>query len=508
MTDALQLVLERVAAAGVDLRETGESRWRGDCVACGGSDRMTVRVDLNGRPWIDCWSAACAADDRLHALNLRAEDLNGKREPVAGRVTFATEVRAEPVRWLLPGRVPLGAVSLLAGDPKLGKSTLSCLFAAGVTLGKFELDPATVLIVSAEDSFTRVIKPRAHVAGADLGRVGLFEVEDVDGLRYPDLPEDVDALRVAIAEHRAKLVIVDPLNAFLSGAIDSWKDHGIRRALAPLARIAGELDCAVLVIVHLNKQRGGDPLYRIGGSIGQVGAARSVLSFGRDPEDPLGERGQQRLLGHLASNWGMLQPTQLFELETVDVVIDDELIETSRLIYLGDTDQSAGDAFGGRAREDRADDCEDAIAELLSDGEPHPSRAIKTAVMKELDISEATVKRAAKRMKDRGELLVHEHGSSSGRGQVRHATEWQLLERLTPIAVREPFERNPATEPKTSSDHSRTAHESNGEPFVSRSSEPFENGAGHSSDAELLREELRRIEANPPPPDDPEWLTW
>jgi len=67
-----------------------------------------------------------------------------------------------------------------------------------------------------------------------------------------------------------------------------------RLALAPLTRMAEEHECAVLVVVHLNKQRGGDPLYRIGGSIGQVGAARSVLSFGRDPDDPDGEPGRMQ----------------------------------------------------------------------------------------------------------------------------------------------------------------------------------------------------------------------
>ncbi len=212
-------------------------------------------------------------------------------------------------------------------------------------------------------------------------------------------------------------MIIDPLNAFLSGEIDCWKDHGIRRALAPLARMAEELGCAVLVIVHLNKQRGGDPLYRIGGSIGQVGAARSVLAFGRDPEDPDDDRGSRRLLGHLASNWGALAPTQLFELETVGLELDDEWIETSRLILSRrDRPDAPRDAFGARARDDRGEDCEEAILEPLDDGEPHPSREVKTAVIEELGVSEPTVERAAKRLIDRGETsLVHEKARSGAR---------------------------------------------------------------------------------------------
>jgi hypothetical protein len=383
---------------------------------------MVVELDLTGRVSIRCWSATCSEQACLEALGIERETLYPRREPARGRVTFATEVHAEPVRWLVPGRIPLGGVSLLAGDPKLGKSTLSCTYAAGVTLGKFGDPPATV----------------AAAVAADLARLGKFEVIDCEGARYPDLPQDVSQLDAAVAEHDARLVIVDPLNAFLSGEIDSWKDHGVRRALAPLARMAEELGCAVLVIVHLNKQRGGEPLYRIGGSIGQVAAARSVLGFGRDPEDPHEDRGNRRLLGHLASNWGALAPTQLFELETVGLEIDDEWIETSRLIYRGETDQSAADAFGARARDDRGEDCEEAILEALHDGKPHPSRKVKSVVIEELSVSASTVERAAKRLIERRKIVVLER-SSSGQGGARRHTEWQLRAEVTsdPNAIRD-----------------------------------------------------------------------
>jgi AAA domain len=424
--ELLELLLERIAAAGVDMRENGTDRWRGDCVACGGEDRLVVWQDLNGQVGIKCWGGTCGKGPVLEALGLPADALKRRREPARGRVTSATEVKAEKVRFLVPGRVPLGAVSLLAGDPKLGKSTLSCLYAAGVTLGRYGGDPAAVLIVSAEDSFTRIVKPRAVAVGADLELTKKFDVVDEDGPRYPNLPEDVHLLEAAVADHQVRLVVIDPLNAFLSGTVDSWKDHGVRRALAPLARMAEDQRCAVLVIVHLNKQRGGDPLYRIGGSIGQVGAARSVLSFGRDPDDPDEDRGSRRLLGHLASNWAELEPTQLYEIESVDVEVDDEWHRTSRLIYRGDTDQGAGDAFGTRARDDRGEDCEEAILDQLDDRKPHPSRTVKSAVMKELGVSARTVERAAIRLADRRELTIHERSSGGDKGGARRSTEWQL----------------------------------------------------------------------------------
>ena len=177
-------MLERVAAAGVDLRETGAD----GCAAT--ASAAAARTGCRSA------STSTAPSGRLlgrdvqpggpsAALNLTLEELRPERERAAGRVTFATDVRAQPVGWLIPGRVPLAAVTLFAGDPKLGKSTLSGLFAAGVSLGRFGAQPATVLIVSAEDSFARVIKPRAPAAGADLHRIGKFDVVDDEGVRFP-----------------------------------------------------------------------------------------------------------------------------------------------------------------------------------------------------------------------------------------------------------------------------------------------------------------------------------
>src|SRR5437868_969674 len=93
---ALGLVLERIEAAGVELREAGSDRYRGDCVACGGEDRMTVRLDLQGSVWIDCYSATCDEQDRHQALNLTRADLRPvtSKEPARGRVTFASQVKA------------------------------------------------------------------------------------------------------------------------------------------------------------------------------------------------------------------------------------------------------------------------------------------------------------------------------------------------------------------------------------------------------------------------------
>jgi hypothetical protein len=356
-----------------------------------------------------------------------------------GHVTFASQVRAQRVEWLIPGLIPIGGVTLLAGDPKLGKSTLSCKYAAWLSRSGI-----VTLFASAEDSFARVIKPRLVATGADLTRVAKFEVIDSDGARNLDLPDDVPALTEQVHETGAGLVVIDPLNAHLTGSIDSWKDHGIRRALAPLARLADEHNCAVLVVAHLNKSKGGDPIYRVNGSIGNVGAARSVLGFGRNPDDPAGENGNERLVAHVASNWSALAATRVYAIETVSVEVDDDIIDTSRLAFLRESEQTAAEAFGARAVEDRGEDAEEAICAQLAGG-ARPSRDVKTAVMAELDISERTVKRAAQRLQDDRVLVVEQGG-------FPRTTTWALAvgpppSGATPITVRGPTGANDDVEP-------------------------------------------------------------
>jgi hypothetical protein len=339
-----------------------------------------------------------------------------------------------------PGRIPKGGITLVSGDPGQGKSSYTCLIAAGVNRGAWGDRPGGVVFASAEDSFAGRIVQRAVAAGAERRLVAAFDIHDEHSGRNMELPEGVTELAEMVAEMGAAMVVVDPLNAHLSTALDSFKDHGIRKALAPLARMADKLEVACVVVCHLNKDRGGAPLYRTSGSIGYVGAARSVLGFGPDPEDE--DDGPLRLLEHVKSNWSELAPTEQYRMETATVVIDDDIHATNRLVYVGEVDRDTGAVFGKRAPEDRGADAEEAIAEALAGG-AKPSRQVKTAVMDELSCSERTVIRAAKRMEDAGELAVEAAGRS---------TNWRLLTRdtvgLSRVSSQQSEDETPVLEPK------------------------------------------------------------
>jgi hypothetical protein len=161
--------------------------------------------------------------------------------------------------------------------------------------------------------------------------------------------------------------------------------------------MAQRLGVAVVVVAHLNKAAGTDAIYRVGGSIGLVGGARSLLVFTRDPDDPDGEDGDRRALGHVKSNWARLAPTCTYSHETAMVTVGETTVETNRLHDLGESD-IAGTGLLGVDPDDspasKLERAEELLADLLGDGQRHRSKEIKDAA-KAQGIPERTIKRAA-----------------------------------------------------------------------------------------------------------------
>src|SRR6202022_2427238 len=119
--------------------------------------------------------------------------------------------------------------------------------------------------------------------GCDLRRVIVIDrVPDKKGtIRPPVLPEDIEYAEAVIRREGAVMLVIDPLMAALSVKVDAHRDQDVRRALVLIADMAERPAAAVVVVRHMNKSGGGNPMYRGGGSIGIIGAARSALLFGR-----------------------------------------------------------------------------------------------------------------------------------------------------------------------------------------------------------------------------------
>jgi hypothetical protein len=282
------------------------------------------------------------------------------------KVIPAGDVKIEPVDYVIDGRVARKAAAILAGDPGLGKSSLTFRWAADVTTGRHGGPAANVLIANGEDARS-VSAARLRAAGADMARVSFFVVEDEHGERAAELPDDVPLIEVRAAEiGDVALIVIDPLNAHLADGTNAHRDHSIRRAIAPASAMAERLNCALLFVAHLNKAAGGDALYRIGGSIGLVGGVRSVLLFTADPDDPGGDEGSQRCLGHIKSNWGRKAPTAVYKHVPVELEVDGRKIETHRLDFVGESDVAGDQLLGIDPEEPPATKRERAV-ELLAD---------------------------------------------------------------------------------------------------------------------------------------------
>lgn len=244
--------------------------------------KAVVELEPNhgdGRPY---------TEEEAYAL---AEELYGRYSPddkasvPRPRVRAIADIPREEIRFLWHPYIPLGRLSLLSGDPGVGKSWITQAIAAAVSTGKalpgfIETDPAKVLLLTAEDGLGDTVRPRLESMGADLDRI--LAVEIATSLTG----EGLAILEDVIKEYEPLLVIIDPLVAYMGAKVDMHRANEARAVMAPLARAAERYGCAILGVRHLRKGTGGRPIYAGIGSIDFTAAVRSEIMAGSDPENP------------------------------------------------------------------------------------------------------------------------------------------------------------------------------------------------------------------------------
>jgi hypothetical protein len=316
-----------------------------------------------------------------------------KREP---QVVNLADVTVEEVHWLWPGRIPLGKLTIFDGDPGLGKSTVTLDIAARLTRGlpmpgapvESALPPSSVLLLTAEDGLGDTIRPRLEAAGACLKEITALQgFAGADGILLPiSLPMDVPTTAQIVEVSGAKLVVIDPLMAFLHESVQSNSDQSVRRALLPLTRLADISGAAIVVVRHLNKQSNKNINYRGGGSIGILGVARSALIACKDPD-----AANERLLGVSKSN--LCKPPGPLRYEIIPAGT------SSRVVWLGGSDADIEKllAMEEKTESNAGHDADEFLKERLAQG-PVPAPQI-FAEAAELHISESALRRAKKRLR-------------------------------------------------------------------------------------------------------------
>lgn len=351
------------------------------------------------------------ADD--FAASRRRQDGDGPTAVRAVTLTPASAIRTERIKWFWDGRIPRRSVVVIAGEKGLGKSTLTNAYlparlTRGELTGEFLAEPVDVAIATAEDDWRSVVRPRLEAHGADLDRVHQVNVTDVDGVSLFTLPDDVERLEKAIKElevttgRKVGLLVLDPITAFLSGSIDSHKDAAVRRAIAPLAAFADRADLAVLIVAHLTKDDSARLLNRVTGSGAFVNAARGVLAWARDPDDPDGDQGYRRVLVPVATNWGKLAPTLAAHIDSVQVSSDDGPIDVPALTFHGECDVTASDLQRGELDTTGVSGSDAVALALTSDW--RPALEIKNEVSAALGVTHRAVEKYARQLEADGVL--------------------------------------------------------------------------------------------------------
>jgi hypothetical protein len=229
-----------------------------------------------------------------HALDERAEVEAPPKPRTVSRC--AADIEPEPIAWLWNERLALGKLALLAGQPGLGKSHMSCLFAAAVTTGGplpggARAPRGSVIMIGCEDDPGDTLRPRLEAAGGDLKKTHLLdwvleEGKGGDGRRHFDVRKHGVQLHELVRQlGDVRLIVIDPITAHL-GKTDSHVTADVRQALAPLQTLAAEIGAAVLLISHLNKGAGdGSAMARVTGSGAFIALCRSAWMIGEDPKD-------------------------------------------------------------------------------------------------------------------------------------------------------------------------------------------------------------------------------
>ena len=306
-------------------------------------------------------------------------------KPETVKIIRMSDVELTPVEWLWKPYLPFGKLSVLQGNPGEGKTYFAMHLAAACTNGKLlpnimeRMEPFNVIYQTAEDGLGDTVKPRLIEAGADLDRVLVIDDSEVQ-LTLSD-----ERIEKAIVENNARLVIIDPIQAYLGADVDMNRANEVRPIFMRLGQVAQRTGCAILLIGHLNKAAGMQSLQRGLGSIDIAAAVRSVMFIGKLKHDPT-----MRILTHEKSS-----------LAPPGVSLAFSLGDEGGFRWVGEYDITADEMLSGiePQRETKTQQAKDLICTLLAGGKQVLSEDIDKVAL-ERGIPGRTVRDAKRELGD------------------------------------------------------------------------------------------------------------
>ena len=308
------------------------------------------------------------------------------------------DIKQTSVEWLWFPYIPFGKLTIIQGNPGEGKTYFAMMLTAACTNRKLfpnmeDIEPFNVIYQTAEDGMGDTIKPRLIEAGADLSRVMVID-DTEEALTLSD-----DRIEKAVRQNRVRLVIIDPVQAFIGADVDMNRANEVRPVFRKLGMIAEKTGCAIVLIGHLNKSSGTQSTYRGLGSIDIMAAVRSLIFIGKVRKDPT-----TRVLIHEKSSLAPPGETMAFKLG------DEEGFR-----WVGAYEISADellDGKEGKATETKLERGAKLIRELLADKKEISIRELDEKA-KEQGISGRTMRDVRSRMKNELEYRVNEKQENS-----------------------------------------------------------------------------------------------
>ena len=292
-----------------------------------------------------------------------------------------SEIQSQEVAWLWFPFIPYGKLTIVQGDPGDGKTTLVLNIAAKLSKGegldsKMKLtEPLNVIYQSAEDGLADRVKPRLETAGANCENISVID-ESIKSLSMID-----ERLEEAVIRTKAKLLILDPIQAYLGGGMDMNRANEARDMTKRLSLLAEKYKCAILLIGHMNKAGGNKAAYRGMGSIDFFAVARSVLLVGRIEGEP-----DLRAVVQIKNNLAAFGHSKAFR-----------LTETG-FEWIGDYEITADEVLGGIApKVNKLEQAKKMLRELAETSTSVQSSEIFD-MAEDLNISKRTLENAKKEL--------------------------------------------------------------------------------------------------------------
>ena len=286
-----------------------------------------------------------------------------EKQNVELKLIHMEDVVSKEVEWLWYPYIPYGKITIIEGDPGEGKTTLVLKLAAALSRGlplpcddDKEYEPIHIIYQTAEDGIEDTIKPRLEKAGADCSMIRVIDETD------KELSMTDDRLEQAIIETKARLIILDPIQAYIGATVDMHRANEIRPVLKHLGIIAEKHNCAIILIGHMNKASGNKAAYRGMGSIDFFAVARSVLLVGRIEGEP-----NTRIMAHDKSS-----------LAPAGDAIGFEMTEDNGMVCIGPYDITIDELLSGNEGrgKKKLDIAENFIKEYFGSNKVIPSNEI------------------------------------------------------------------------------------------------------------------------------------